>query len=238
VTLPNNFVTVFHSFNTDLDMDTPWPKPDNYVPKDADQAILIWGGSSSVGQFAIQILRYYGYKNVLATASHKHHDKLRSLGAREVFDYNDAKVIESILQYGSDAGIPLTLDCIGSQKGSIKPISNIAKAGSKVAILLPVVVRDSTETETPEYEMEVKVAADWREGVDVRGVRTHQYLDVSNNLPLCDDSLMKYRMSFSSIICNLISCPQCSKTASCQHRNRESSRVRPCSKEHRRPWIR
>jgi NADPH:quinone reductase-like Zn-dependent oxidoreductase len=183
VTLPNNFVTCFHAFNTDLGIETPWPKPDGYTPKDADEAILIWGGSSSVGQFAVQILRYYGYKNVVATASRKHHDKLRSLGAKEVFDYNDANVVDSILHYGADAGIPLTLDCIGSQKGSIVPISRIAKSGAKVAILLPVVVRDSTETEDPEYEMDVKVAAEWREGVDARGVRTHQYLDVSKKLP-------------------------------------------------------
>jgi NADPH:quinone reductase-like Zn-dependent oxidoreductase len=186
VTLPNNFVTCLHAFNTDLGIETPWPKPDGYTPKDADQAILIWGGSSSVGQFAIQILQYYGYKNVLATASRKHHDKLRSLGAKEVFDYNDTKVVESILQYDGNAGIPLTLDCIGSQKGSIAPISKIASSGARVAILLPVVVRDSTETEDPEYEMDVKVAADWQKGVDARGVRTHQYLDVGNKLSYND----------------------------------------------------
>jgi NADPH:quinone reductase-like Zn-dependent oxidoreductase len=181
VTLPNNFVTVFHTLTTDLGIETPWPKPDDYIPKDADKAILIWGGSSSVGQFAIQILRYYAYKHILATASAKHHDKLRALGAREVFDYNDADVVEKIHQAGNAHEIPLILDCIGSKNGSIAPISKIAKSGSKVAILLPVVVRDSTETEDPEYEMNVEAAAEWHEGVDARGVRTHFYLDVSSN---------------------------------------------------------
>ena len=40
-------------------------------------------------------------------------------------------------------------------------------------------MRDSSETEDPIYEMDVNKAADWAEGVDVRGVRTHFYLDVS-----------------------------------------------------------
>jgi hypothetical protein len=71
------------------------------------------------------------------------------------------------------------MDCIGSQSASIAPISRIAKNGARVAILLPVIVRDSSETEDPIYEMDVNKAADWAEGVDARGVRTHFYLDVS-----------------------------------------------------------
>jgi hypothetical protein len=181
VTLPNNFVTVFHALTTDLDIETPWPKPNEYVPQDADKPILIWGGSSSVGQFAIQILRYYGYTHVLATASLKHHEKLHYLGAKQVFDYNTTNVVDAILEEGDSDGIPLIFDCIGSKLGSIAPISKIAKSGAKVAILLPVIVRDSTEDEDPEYEMDVGVAAEWQQGVDVRGVRTHFYLDVGDN---------------------------------------------------------
>ena len=175
VTLPNNFVTVFHTLTKDLGLDTPWPKPEGYVPKHAHNAILIWGGSSSVGQFAIQILRYYGYTKVLATASSKHHEKLRSLGAKDVFDYTDPGVVSSISKAGD---ILLVFDCIGSQNGSIAPISQLAKSGAKVAILLPVVVRDSSDVQEPEYEMDVMKAASWKAGVDARGVRTHFYPNV------------------------------------------------------------
>ncbi|KAF1939821.1 GroES-like protein [Clathrospora elynae] len=177
VTLPNNFVTVFHTLTKDLGLETPWPKPKVYVPEHVNDAILIWGGSSSVGQFAIQILQYYGYTNILATASRKHHEKLQSLGAKVVFDYNDANVVSSVLRAGGEAGIPLVFDCIGSKNGSIAPISRIAKSGAKVAVLLPVVVRDSSETEDPEYGMDVNAAATWDEGVMARGVRTHFYAD-------------------------------------------------------------
>lgn len=78
---------------------------------------------------------------------------------------------------GNVPGIPKILDCIASKEGSIKPISQIAKSGAKVAILLPVIVRDSSETEDPIYEMDVRKAAEWREGVETAGVRTHFYLD-------------------------------------------------------------
>ncbi|KAJ4355349.1 hypothetical protein N0V95_003024 [Ascochyta clinopodiicola] len=175
VTLPNNFVTVFHALTKDLGVELPWPRPDDYVPAGADNPFLVWGGSSSVGQFAIQILRYYGYTNVLATASRKQHDNLRRLGAKALFDYNDDDVVSSLLREGGATGIPLILDCIGSKYGSIGPISQVARNGAKVAILLPVIVRDSSETEAPEYEMDVHKAADWEEGVDARGVRTHFY---------------------------------------------------------------
>ncbi|OWY49857.1 GroES-like protein [Alternaria alternata] len=177
VTLPNNFVTVFHSFTADLALEMPWPKNESYVPGNVDVPILIWGGSSSVGQFAIQILHYYGYRNILTTASRKHHEKLRNLGATQVFDYNSADVVACISNAGGDEGIPLIYDCIGSQSGSIAPIAKIAKPRSKVAILLPVILRDSTETQDPEYEMDVGKVAEWSDGVDVRGVRTHFYLN-------------------------------------------------------------
>ncbi|CAE7199964.1 hypothetical protein PTNB73_06157 [Pyrenophora teres f. teres] len=175
VTLPSSFVTTFHTLKTDLGLETPWPKPEGYTPKFAEDAILVWGGSSSVGQFAIQILRYYGHKNILVTASRKHHDKLKMLGAKEAFDYNDPRVVASILRAVGDKGLPLIFDCIGSQHGSIAPIARMAKGGSRVAILLPVIVRDSSNTVNPEYSMDVSQAAKWAEGVDARGVRTHYY---------------------------------------------------------------
>ncbi|KAF2677180.1 GroES-like protein [Lentithecium fluviatile CBS 122367] len=181
VTLPNNFVTVFHALTVDLGLELPWPKPADYVPKDAEEAILIWGGASSVGQYAIQILHYYGYINIFATASKKHHNKLRAYGAKWTFDYRDPHAVSSILNtatlVGKKPGVPLILDCIGSKSGSISPIAKMAKRGATVAILLPVVVKDSSETEDPEYEMDVRKAAQWDEEVDARGVRTHFYLD-------------------------------------------------------------
>lgn len=81
----------------------------------------------------------------------------------------------------AEGKVPFVLDCIGSKDGSLAPIARIAGAGTKVAILLPVIVKDASEAEAPEYSMEVGNAAEWVEGVDARGVRTHFYLDVSSD---------------------------------------------------------
>jgi NADPH:quinone reductase-like Zn-dependent oxidoreductase len=176
VTVPNNLVTVWHTLTMDLDVPLPWPKPEGYVPENRDDAILIWGGASSVGQYALQVLKYYGYTNLIATASSKHHAALRNLGATKLFDYRDGNAVEQIVQ-GGDA-IKLVLDCIGSLEGSMRPISRIAKKGAKVAVLLPVIVHHASETEAPVYSSEPSQGIDWEEGVQVMGVRTHFYAEV------------------------------------------------------------
>jgi NADPH:quinone reductase-like Zn-dependent oxidoreductase len=177
--LGNNFVTVFHAVTADLSLPLPWPAPQTPPPRSED-AILIWGGSSSVGQYALQILTHWGYRNLLATSSRPHHSRLESYGARAVFDYRDPDVVLRILE-AAGGKVPLVLDCIGSKSGSLAPISRIAKTGSTVAVLLPVIIRDASDEEAPFYSMEANNAADWEEGVDVRGVRTHFYLDASSH---------------------------------------------------------
>lgn len=141
--------------------------------------ILIWGASSSVGTYAIQILKYYGYTNIIGTASKAHHAELKSIGAKHVFDYRDPEIVSHLLSAAGNQSpaIPFILDCIGSQAGSVTPISKIAQKGSTVAILLPVIIRDATDEIEPEYGMDVESAAKWAEGVTARGVRTHFYLD-------------------------------------------------------------
>ena len=183
VTLPNNFVTAYHTTISDLGLSLPWPKPADFTPHHAEDPILVWGGSSSVGQYELQILKYFGYRNLLTTASPKHHELLKSYGATQVFDYNDPDVTKSILASSSGSAeptIPFIFDCIGSQNGSVRPLARIAQAGAKVAILLPVILRDASETEDPEYTFDVEGSAQWAKGVEAIGVRTHFYLNVSS----------------------------------------------------------
>ena len=184
VTLPNNFVTVFHAATEDLGLQLPWPRSNEYKPPQSEAPILIWGGSSSVGQFALQILSYYGYRNLIGTASATHHQLLRSFGAAETFDYKGGDVTARILDFAkslsrNEPTIPFVLDCIGSKIGSLAPIAKIAQKGTKVAVLLPVIMRDASDVVAPEYSMDVQTSANWAEGVTVSGVRTHFYLNVS-----------------------------------------------------------
>ena len=179
VTVPNNLVTVFHTLTHDLGFALPWPKPANYVPENASAPILVWGGSSSVGQYAIQVLTYWGYTNIIASASPKHHSLLQSLGATKTVDYRSASYQKEVLEAAGRDGVKFVVDCIGSLEGSMRPISRVVGAGAVVAVMLPVVVRDTTEVGGPEYEMDVRKGVEWKEGVVAKGVRTHFYMEVS-----------------------------------------------------------
>jgi hypothetical protein len=99
----------------------------------------------------------------------------------QCFDYRDANVAEEILRF-AEGEVKFVLDCIGSKEGSVEPIARIVERGPRVAVLLPVVVREASEAEAPVYEMDVQTAAEWDGGVDVRGVRTHFYLEVCDSL--------------------------------------------------------
>lgn len=172
-------MTAWHTLTTDFGIALPYPKPDEYVPPSADAPFLVWGGATSVGQYALQILRYYGYTKLVATSSPKHHKYLQSLGATVVLDYADSKVTEQLLSLlREDAQPAKVIDCVGSARGSISPIARIVKAADVVAVMLPVIIKDASETEAPEYAMDPATVSHWSNGVIVRGVRTHFYLEV------------------------------------------------------------
>ncbi|CCO37916.1 Zinc-type alcohol dehydrogenase-like protein SAR2277 OS=Staphylococcus aureus (strain MRSA252) GN=SAR2277 PE=3 SV=1 [Rhizoctonia solani AG-1 IB] len=60
------------------------------------KGVLILGGSSSVGQFAIQLARIAGFSPIVTTASVKHEGFLKSVGATHIFDRDvDAKTVQS-----------------------------------------------------------------------------------------------------------------------------------------------
>ncbi|KAI0405755.1 GroES-like protein [Xylaria palmicola] len=178
VTLPENAITAFNTISADLKLPTPWPRPADYQPPRADERILIWGGASSVGMLTIQVLRYYGYKNIVATASPKHHAYIKSLGASEVYDYMSPSVVDDLLKSargGEAPAYPLIVDCIGSQERTLAAIARIAQRGSTVAVMLPVMLRHASDGTAPAYSMDARESVAWAPDVDVHGVRTHFY---------------------------------------------------------------
>lgn len=179
VTVPTNFVTAMHTLTTDLGLALPWPRPEGWAPEAGlrDAPILIWGAGSSVGHYTLQVLKLWGYRNVIGVASGRHHDRLRELGASVLFDYGRQDVVAEIKAH--TAHIPYIIDCIGSVQGTLTPLSKIAGSGSVVAIMLPVIVAHASAAEAPEYELDVSkvLVGQWEEGVQLRGVRTHFYVN-------------------------------------------------------------
>ncbi len=111
------------------------PRP----PTKQSGGFLVWGGSSAVGTAAVQIAVSLGFK-VFAVCSPHHFDYVKSLGATEVFDYNDSAVVKDIVSAVKSAGVKIkyAYDCI-SKSGSLPHAVAILEefGGGKLAITLP-----------------------------------------------------------------------------------------------------
>lgn len=86
-------------------------------PAPTGKTVLIWGGSTSVGSCAIQLAVAAGYE-VVTTASPKNFGYVQRLGASQVFDYHDARVVEAIVEY-LDASEVVGALAIGAGSGAL-----------------------------------------------------------------------------------------------------------------------
>ena len=84
-----------------LGLTAPKPTITSLPPIDQTKKLLVWSGSSSVGQFVIQFARAAGYY-VIATGSPRNHAYLREIGASETYDYSDDKTAEKMAEAHPD----------------------------------------------------------------------------------------------------------------------------------------
>ncbi|KAJ3178066.1 hypothetical protein HDU87_003848 [Geranomyces variabilis] len=78
----------------------------------APEWVLVWGASSSVGAYAVQLAAAAGY-SVIATASAKHHDAVRKLGAVHVVDYSRPDAIEELKKLAGGGRCRTAFDAVG-----------------------------------------------------------------------------------------------------------------------------
>ncbi|KAF4313996.1 Alcohol dehydrogenase superfamily zinc-containing [Botryosphaeria dothidea] len=97
-------------------------------------SILIWGGSSSVGQFAIQEAAKTGL-TVITTCSPKHFDLVKSYGAKHAFDYNSGDVIEQIKSVAPE--LKYVFDTIGTKSSSGSASQAVSGKGGKLCTVRP-----------------------------------------------------------------------------------------------------
>jgi NADPH:quinone reductase-like Zn-dependent oxidoreductase len=76
-----------------------WP---TLPTKKSDNKVVVYGASSSVGSLAVQLAAASG-AYVIAIASSRNFDYCRSCGANEVFDYNDAPVVDQVTKAVQEA---------------------------------------------------------------------------------------------------------------------------------------
>ncbi|KAI9988364.1 hypothetical protein PInf_021763 [Phytophthora infestans] len=85
---------------------TSWQGLVTYGKLQKGQRVLILGGSTGTGLFAIQIAKALGAE-VVATCSHRNVELVKSLGADQVIDYTNAKWSEVLAEHSVD----LIYDC-------------------------------------------------------------------------------------------------------------------------------
>lgn len=90
IVLASMAVTTAFYDTTGQGLKAPWVDGGSEVGK--GKAVVIIGGSSSVGQYAIQLARLSGFDLIITNASATHHEYLKSLGAHVVLDRNASGV--------------------------------------------------------------------------------------------------------------------------------------------------
>jgi NADPH:quinone reductase-like Zn-dependent oxidoreductase len=97
--------------------------------------LLIWGGASATGHYAIQYAKLAGYKTIV-TASSKHFDRIKSLGADILFDYNDPEVVKNIREATGNK-LKYAADCISEEYTLEKVGDALGEEGGVISCIQP-----------------------------------------------------------------------------------------------------
>ncbi|KAG8966900.1 hypothetical protein FRC05_002348 [Tulasnella sp. 425] len=114
----------------------PLGLPSPWAPAKEPTTVLIWAGTTSVGIYAIAVAKLAGLK-VVTTASPRHFEFVKKLGADAVFDYRDPETPAKIKAW-SNGQIKHALDCI-SEHGTTKlAADSMSNDGGRIIIIIPV----------------------------------------------------------------------------------------------------
>ncbi|KAF5313950.1 hypothetical protein D9758_018684 [Tetrapyrgos nigripes] len=98
--------------------------------------VLIIGGATSVGQFAIQLLRIVKFGHIITYASGKHQAYLKSLGATEFIDRKDVSFADlpGAVQRLTSAPIKVVFDGVGKHDSTLTGYEILASGGNLVIL--------------------------------------------------------------------------------------------------------
>lgn len=94
--------------------------------KPKGEAIVVWGGSSSVGSNVIQLAMHAGYE-VIAIASQHNFENVKRLGASTVFDYHTPTIVDDLVTALNGKNVKGGFDAIGKPETT----SSLARVISK-----------------------------------------------------------------------------------------------------------
>jgi len=110
--------------------------PPSQSPITKEEAVLIWGGSSSVGCNAIQLAVASGY-SVITTASASNAEMLTSLGASAVLDHSSASILADVVEAMQGKRLAGALHATGDMAACFAAVSQCQGVRSVATTLAP-----------------------------------------------------------------------------------------------------
>ncbi|KAG6827872.1 hypothetical protein H0H92_010141 [Tricholoma furcatifolium] len=109
--------------------------------KYAGKPLVVLGGATSVGQFAIQVGKLSGFSPIITTASASKHDTyLKSLGATHILDRHlSSTALAAEIQKITTAPLEIVFDAVSLADTQATGYSLLANDGSLVTVLPPTV---------------------------------------------------------------------------------------------------
>ncbi|KAE9406942.1 GroES-like protein, partial [Gymnopus androsaceus JB14] len=93
--------------------------------------VFVFGGSTSVGQSAIQIFRFLGFSTIITYASARHTDFLKSLGATHVIDRTEVSVdnLAEVVKKIANAPIENAFNAVADDSSRTACFDSLAEGG-------------------------------------------------------------------------------------------------------------
>lgn len=140
----------------------PWEQGGDSAGK--GKSIIILGGSSSVGQYAIQLARLSGFSTIVTNASSKHIDYLKSLGATHVLDRATASVDDYVdAALGQGHALHFLYDAISGDDTQLLAVQILQSAYSKTSdaasqiIISVYMIKDEAKKLAEQHEPQVAI---------------------------------------------------------------------------------
>ncbi|TFK17632.1 hypothetical protein FA15DRAFT_710607 [Coprinopsis marcescibilis] len=186
IALSATYAALYNSVPCGLEYESPMTGRGKYtrVP------MIILGGSSSVGQYAIQLAKLSGFTPIVVTASYKHAEYLKSLGATDVIDRNlpaDTVKAEVKAKAGKEH-LGLVFDAISTAYTQQLGIDFVCSGGSLIISTIPLLKSEDKATKSAPQNIELLRTmyanlGEWLQNGDIKPNRVETLPGGLNGIP-------------------------------------------------------
>lgn len=132
------------------------------------KAVVVLGGSSSVGQYAIQLAKLSGFERIITNASARHVDFVKSLGADVVLDRAVHGSAEDFKAAVGDLPLTFVFDAVSekdTQLLGVKILQTTKTEGSHVIIVqnINAEAKELGQAQEPKVDIQFVMGVSWAE---------------------------------------------------------------------------